>query len=247
VIADLLAAARTACADALALLLPVSCAGCDEPDVDLCQRCLLALDPSPSRQVVEAPGGAIAVSSGLPFEGVAARVMRAIKEDGRTGLARALAPALRTAMTELGAGEAVIIVPLPTSRAAYRRRGYRVPDLIARRAGFRVERLLRQARRTGDQRGLDRAERRRNVDRSLVATGAAGRKVVVVDDVVTTGASLAEAVRALRAAGADVVGAVTVAATPRRHPTGMNGILTHSKLTGDRVRTRGYRGGHKGD
>ncbi|WP_019182253.1 ComF family protein [Microbacterium yannicii] len=245
-ILELLAAARTACADALALLLPVSCAGCDEPDVDLCERCLLALEPSPIRQVVQAPGGVIAVSSGLPFAGVPARVMRAIKEDGRTGLARALAPALRTAMTELGAAEAVV-VPLPTSRAAYRRRGYRVPDLISRRAGFRIERLLRQARRTGDQRGLDRAERRRNVDRSLVATGAAGRKVVVVDDVVTTGASLAEAVRALRAAGADVVGAVTVAATPRRHPTGMNGILTHSKLTGDRVRTRGYRGGHKGD
>jgi orotate phosphoribosyltransferase len=48
------------------------------------------------------------------------------------------------------------------------------------------------------------------------ATDAAGRRVIVVDDVVTTGASLAEAVRALRNGGAEVVAAVTVAATPRR-------------------------------
>lgn len=216
-IAPFVIAARAACAEALSLLLPVSCAGCDEPDVALCERCLRALTPTPRRQIIDAPGGAITVWSGQVFEGVAARVMRAIKADGRTGLASAVAPALQAALRELGARDAVF-VPLPTSRAAYRRRGYRVPDLIARRAGLRVERLLRQARRTGDQRGLDRAARRRNVDRSLVARRSAGRPVIVIDDVVTTGASLAEAVRALRAAGADVVGAITVSATPRWSP-----------------------------
>jgi predicted amidophosphoribosyltransferase len=104
---------------------------------------------------------------------------------------------------------------VPTSSAAYRRRGFRVPDLIARRAGLRVERLLRHTRRTGDQRGLGRDDRQRNVAASLVAKDAAGRRVVVIDDVVTTGASLSEAVRALRDGGAEVVAAVTVAATPR--------------------------------
>jgi len=217
----LVLAVRSACADALALLLPVSCAGCDEPDVGLCERCVLALAPAPRRQLVDAPGGGIPVWSGLVFEGVAARVLRAIKQDGRTSLARSLAPALAAALEHAERGrpgaEAVILVPMPTSRAAYRRRGFRVPELLVRRTGRRATRLLRHRRRTGDQRGLDRAARRRNVEGSLIARGnLSGRRVVVVDDVVTTGASLAEAARALREAGADVVGAATAAATPRR-------------------------------
>lgn len=217
------AAARAACADVLALLLPVSCAGCGEPDVVLCERCHLEVAPQLRRQRIEASGGGIPVWSGLVFDGVAARVLRALKEEGRTALAEALAPALAAALTAAlaqAAGEDVVLVPMPTSRAAYRRRGFRVPDLLLRRAGRRAQRRLRYARRTADQRGLDREARRRNVAGSLVARmpaqSTAGVRVIVVDDVVTTGASLAEAVRALRAAGADVVGAVTLAATPRR-------------------------------
>lgn len=212
---DSWAVVRAACVDALALLLPVTCAGCDEPDVALCEPCLLALAPSPARRVVDAAGGGIAVWSGVSFEGVPARVLRAIKEDGRTTLARPLAPALAAALAESGATDAVL-VPMPTSRAAYRRRGFRMPDLVLRHTGRPVRRLLRPVRRTADQRGLGREQRRRNVAHSLVARGASGVRVVVVDDVLTTGASLAEAVRALRAGGAVVVGAVTIAATPRR-------------------------------
>jgi ComF family protein len=212
---ELQAVGTAALAEALALLLPIACAGCDEPDVELCERCERALAPLPRRQVVRAAGGDLDVWSGLTFDGVPARVMRAVKEDGRTGLARTLARSLSAVLVRMDVGDA-LIVPMPTSRAAYRRRGYRVPDLLARRAGLRPVRALRQARRTRDQRGLDRQERRRNMAGSLVARGVAGRRVVVIDDVVTTGASLAEAARALRAAGAHVIAAATVAATPRR-------------------------------
>jgi ComF family protein len=210
---------RDACADALALLLPVACAGCDAPDVALCEACHDALLPQPRRRSLDVPGGTLALWSALPFDGVAAHVIRAVKEDGRTGLVRALSPALEVALVAAGAGDAVL-VPVPTSRPSYRRRGFRVPDLLIRRAGFRPRALLASTRRTDDQRGLDRESRHRNVSGSLRASpDAAGRRVIVVDDVVTTGATLAEAVRALRAAGAEVVAAVAVAATPRRGGT----------------------------
>jgi predicted amidophosphoribosyltransferase len=155
-------------------------------------------------------------------------VVRALKEDGRTGLARALAPALRAAVdAAVGAASAdqpevgrIVLVPIPTSRAAFRRRGYRVVELVARRAGLRCEPLLAIARVAADQRGLDRAARRRNVADSLRARDVAGLRIVVIDDVVTTGATLEEAARALRAGGAEVIGAATIASTARRIPPG---------------------------
>jgi len=216
------ATVRGALVEALALILPVVCAGCDEPDTTLCETCRSALAPVPTRR-----DGAVPVWSGLAFEGVAARVVRALKEDGRTGLARGLAPALREAVSAVTSGEAVagasgavVFVPLPTSRAAYRRRGYRVVELIARQADLRCLRALRIMRSTADQRGLGRAARARNVAGSMAvrarfAAGMTGMRVVVIDDVVTTGATLEEAVRALRAVGADVIGAATVAGTLR--------------------------------
>ncbi len=210
---------RTALAQALALALPVDCAGCDEPDVGLCRACRAALAPRVQQRRLES---GLPVWSGVRFEGVSAGVLRALKEEGRTSLARPLAGALReaagAAAGSRGAGagaRSIVFVPVPTSRAAYRRRGFRVVDLVARRAGLPLARLLVIRRGTADQRSLGRTARRRNVAGSLRARNAAAMRVVIIDDVVTTGATLDEAARALRAAGAVVLGAATIAATPR--------------------------------
>ena len=177
------------------------------------------LRPSVRRRVL---ASGLVVHAGIPFDGVAARVLRALKEQGRTGLARSLAPALAAALAAAAdapdapsAGEGWTVVPVPTSRASMRRRGFRVVELIAGRAGVRVTPLLRNVRQTSDQRGLDVAARERNVAASMRARVATGLSVILVDDVVTTGATLREAERALRAAGAARVVAATVAATPR--------------------------------
>lgn len=204
-------------AEALALLFPVSCAGCGDPGVALCAACRSALTPAVVRRVL--PSG-LTVWSGARFEGPVASALRAMKRDGRTGLARALGPALGAALASAArdgpGGSGLVVVPVPTSRAAIRRRGFRVVELLARRAGVAPARLLVIDRRTADQRGLGRAERRSNVAGSMRARRVDGLSVVVIDDVVTTGATLEEASRALSAAGARVIAAATVAATPRR-------------------------------
>lgn len=220
----LFAAALDALADVGALVLPVECAGCDLPDESLCDGCRSALTPRPFERTLD---DGTPVFSALRFEGVPARVLRTMKEEGRTGLARALAPALAAAVGVLHAdaacvdaltpsGDDVAIVPVPSSRAAMRRRGFRPVELVARRAQLRPSPLLRCVRATADQRGLGREERTRNIAGSMRADRAEGLRVIVVDDVVTTGASLSEAARALRHAGAEVLGAATIAATPRR-------------------------------
>ncbi|NNH05446.1 ComF family protein, partial [Microbacterium ulmi] len=94
---------RRALADALALVLPVECAGCGIPDASLCETCARGLEPHVSRRDL---GGGLAVWSGLSFDASRARVVRTLKEDGRTGLARALAPALRAAVAEAVRGDA---------------------------------------------------------------------------------------------------------------------------------------------
>ena len=128
----------------------------------------------------------------------------------------------------------VLLVPVPSARRAVRERGFDAGLALARAAARRLPRaraapLLVPARRVADQSGLGAVERHANLagafwvrggllgsSRLVPATGA----VVVVDDVVTSGASLTEAVRALRAGGVDVLGAATAAATVRRHPSG---------------------------
>lgn len=205
---------RQALADALALLLPIDCAGCGTPDIALCEECRQAIVPTLARRGLDDD---LTVWTGLVFEGVTARVLRALKEEGRTSLARALAPAAAQAISAVTAGAEALVVPLPTSRASFRRRGYRVPDLVARRAGHPARSLLIPVRQSADQRGLDVAARQENVAGTLAARRPtdAGTRVIVFDDVVTTGATLREAARALRAAGYEVAGAAAVAATPR--------------------------------
>jgi predicted amidophosphoribosyltransferase len=198
-----------------AFVLSASCAGCDEPGALLCERCRCDLLARPMR--TRTPEG-MPVAAAFAFDGVVARCVRRVKEDGQTFLARPLGRALGEVVRGMTADHPeAIVVPVPTRAAAFRRRGYRVPELLMRRAGFRPVRLLVPARRVADQRGLDLEQRKRNVAGSMRARHAgAQRDVILFDDVVTTGATLDEAARALKVAGFRVIGAAALAATPRR-------------------------------
>ncbi|MEU7832282.1 phosphoribosyltransferase family protein [Nonomuraea sp. NPDC049129] len=124
---------------------------------------------------------------------------------------------------------AVAVVPVPSARRALRSRGH---DPVGRLAALAVRQLaafghraelwpaLGQARQVGDQAGLSATQRAANLAASLRVTPAAKARpaapVLLVDDIVTTGSTLAEAARTLRVHGVDVLLAVTVAATRRR-------------------------------
>jgi predicted amidophosphoribosyltransferase len=121
----------------------------------------------------------------------------------------------------------VLLVPVPSRRAVVRARGHDHAARLAtaaaraRRAvdpGCRAVPLLSVRRALADQAGLDASGRSANLAGAFRLSGpvAPGRPVVVVDDVVTSGATIAEAARAAAAAGLHVHGAATVAATVRR-------------------------------
>ncbi|QEO08581.1 ComF family protein [Protaetiibacter larvae] len=203
---------REALLDAWALVLPVTCAGCDAPDRALCASCRARLAPHPVR--LTAPGG-LQVVAGAPYRDTVQRVVLAVK-DGRTPLAGELALLLRAALRAAAADAAVEPCPVPSSRAALRGRGFDPVLLVLARAGVRPARVLRTARPHRTQKGLGRVERGANLRGVHRARRRLdGRRFILVDDVVTTGATLAEAARAIREAGGEVVGAVVIAATPR--------------------------------
>ena len=214
---------RTLGDEVAAFVLSAGCAGCDVLGTLLCASCREALVAVPVHR--QTPAG-LPVVSALTYEAVAARCIRRLKDEGETTLARPLGAALRVAIDELSAGApAGLLVPVPTSAAAFRRRGYRVPEVLIRRAGREASRLLTMTRATADQRGLDIAERGRNVAHSMRARHArAEENVLLIDDVVTTGATLDEGARALKDAGFHVSGAVTLAATARHQEFTANAL-----------------------
>ena len=210
--------------DAVALVLPVECAGCGRPDREVCADCRAALRPDP----IVLPGEPTVIA-GARYERELRAVILAFKDGDRPGLARALAPifatalegALRVARAGGGGDETLVLCPIPASARARRRRGFRPVERLARAVGVRGVRLLEAAPhvRRGAQKSVGATERAENVRGAFRATRRArGCRVVLIDDVVTTGATLREATRELELAGATVVAAAVLAATPRRMP-----------------------------
>lgn len=205
----------------LDLVLPRVCSGCGAEGTPLCAPCraLLAAEPLGPVRPTPCPAGLPEVAALSSYEGPVQRLLLAHKEKGRLGLTRPLARGLAAAVRSHGLG-AVVLCPVPSSAAAVRQRGHdhamRLAKATARELGVEARRLLVPARVVADQSGLSSSERAANLRGALRGTGSPGLPVVVVDDVMTTGATLVEAARALAAQGHLVAGAAVVAATRRR-------------------------------
>ena len=231
----------------LDLVLPARCAGCAGPGAALCPGCLAALraDVSgrPRRCTPQpCPAGLPPVTACGPYAGMLRQTITAYKDGDRRDLARVLAPLLLAAVHHACPTGALVVVPVPSSRAALRRRGDAPVAELTRLAlhADRTGRLtmvpaLAAVRRMADQSGLDAVQRAANLGGAYAVPTrwrpwVADRRVLLVDDVLTTGATLAEAGRALRAEGAVVVGAATLAATRRRSSGGSRwGLMTASE------------------
>ena len=212
------------------LVFPPRCAACGEPVAaePFCPVCADAVDPVPAGcprcglPGADATCGACradppafdAVRSAALFGGPLADAIHALKYGGRPALARPLGAWLASRVA-LPPGAEVVALPLARGRRIAR--GYDqaglLADVLARESGARRLRgALRRVRDTPPQVGRSRDERARNVRGAFeAAPSAAGRDVVLVDDVVTTGATADAAARALREVGARSVTVVSLA------------------------------------
>ncbi|MFF4163626.1 ComF family protein [Streptomyces sp. NPDC001741] len=202
------------------LVLPVACGGCGRPRTELCEECVAVLATAPRRvRPAPEPAGLPVVHATAPYENAVRAMLLAHKERGALGLAGALGGALAAAV-RAGTGQPdragpLLLVPVPSARRATAARGHDPARRIAvaasaelRRGGAeaRVLTVLRQRRAVADQAGLGARERQENLAGALIVVKGGrrlldGGRVVLVDDLLTTGSSLAEAARAVRAAG----------------------------------------------
>jgi ComF family protein len=206
------------CWNAIKPLRPPLCGICGDPlaswrtisvELSRCPRCRR---------------GAAAIDRGLSvveYEGAMRRVVHAFKFDGRRSLAPRLGSLMREAGAELIAG-ADLAVPVPLHFWKRLRRGFNQAADLAHTLDLPVVHALRRTRMTHSQSGLAATPRRRNLRNAFAVPASIarrrlldGRIVVLVDDVTTTGATLDACARALKAAGAREVRALTAARTVR--------------------------------
>jgi predicted amidophosphoribosyltransferase len=215
------------------LVVPRLCGGCGRPGSNWCDRCahVVADAPTAVRPRVPLPVPVYAVGR---YTGPHRRAILELKEHGRADLARplgsALAGALRTVdgWSELPVARHLVLVPAPTRRVSARRRGgdpvtaicVHACTLLGPRAS--VLPVLTTSSWARDSAGLSAAARSANLAgaieisgrgrRRMEAVRAAGTAVVLVDDVLTTGATAAESMKVLARAGMDVHLVLVIAA-----------------------------------
>ncbi|SEO71368.1 ComF family protein [Trujillonella endophytica] len=238
------------------LVLPRICAGCGVPGVLLCRGCVREFTVPHLAQPRRFPAGFPPTVAAAVYAGPVRPAVNAFKEHGRAELARPLGAALALAVAAVragvpaaGAGTPVLLVPLPATRAALRARGRdhvaelaraAVAELRSAGVPAEVARLLGRSGRVADSAGLSSVQRRENLAGSFAVRGGAVRRgvlLVLVDDVVTSGATLTEAAAALAGTSVDdtPVLAAVVAATPRRPPAGASAShLRGRRSSGDR-------------
>ncbi|MBW3636177.1 MAG: ComF family protein [Armatimonadetes bacterium] len=196
-------------------------------DAPLCESCGAPFDPlaycaSICVQCREKTPSFLAARSAFHFEGPLREAVHRFKYREKTALAARLAPFLAQTMARdaaLSEFRPQALVPVPLHGARHKKRGFNQSALLARELGASlgvpVAELLKRTRDTPPQVGLNRKQRAANVRGAFVMDAARsdqkGARILLIDDVYTTGATLRECARVLKKAGASEICALTLA------------------------------------
>ena len=202
----------------LDLLFPKKCVFCGKPmDGDKCKRCAGLLPVTEGMRSVKRGEFFSLCVSPFYYTGTVSESIKRFKFSGRRSYAGTYAKYCAPLIRERLEGRFDVITWVPVSRKRGRKRGYDQAELlakaIAKELGMKCERLLVKKRDTPAQSTVTgEARRRANVSGAFSVCGdAAGRKILLVDDIITTGATMSECARMLLMAGAEDVVACTAA------------------------------------
>jgi predicted amidophosphoribosyltransferase len=213
---------RRETADMLDLVLPLECGGCGAPATRWCSVCAqeLAVKPDQPHLITPRVDPGVPVLSLGRYAGARRDAIVAVKEHGRADLIAPLAAALKQGIDRLLAWGVIdtplTVIPAPTRRSSARRRGGDPVTRIARQATAGLDTIgvvqaLRLRGMVRDSVGLSGADRQRNIAGRVKLIKPLRGAVLVVDDIVTTGATAAESVRILHVAGAHVAAVLAIA------------------------------------
>jgi predicted amidophosphoribosyltransferase len=204
------------------LIFPSRCIGCSQLGISICSICRKNWHPHIYSRDLKVLGKSYPVISAIQYSPIASRVLLSAKEANQSAadqlLITAITHSLRFFIKNYGFG---YLVPIPSRRAATRKRGrnfmQEITKSVAANQSCKLLDILQHVRPVKDQSQLNSQQRSSNLAGALCASINPPQSdlpgniwpVIIVDDLITTGSTLAEAIRALHTAGLPVLGAVT--------------------------------------